>query len=202
MDISEAIDSIKSFDLDDIKKIGTAPKPLQYAVKGLVACIIIGLAVWLLIIPKLDALTAIKSQEPILKKVFEEEQRKVANLAAYKVQLDEMRKSFGTMLRQLPNTIDIESLLIDLSQTGVSSGLEVDSFIPEQEIPKEFYASYPIKLSVTGTYHEFGRFVSGLAALPRIVTLHDISIKPIEKSPGELKMQLTAMTYRYLEEDN
>ena len=202
MDISEVIDNIKSFDLDDLRKIGAAPKSLQYAVKGLAAGIVIGLSIWLLIIPKLDALKATQSQEPILKQVFEEEQRKVANLAAYKIQLDEMRLSFGTMLRQLPNTINIESLLIDLSQTGVSAGLEVDSFIPEQEIPKEFYAAYPIKLTVSGTYHEFGKFVSGLAALPRIVTLHDISIKPIEKSPGELKMQLTAMTYRYLEEDN
>lgn len=202
MDIVAKLETLKNFDVEDIKKVGLAPKPVQYVIKLLVAAIIIGLAFWLLIIPTFDELKNIKYQETILKKTFEEEQRKVANLEAYKKQLDEMRLSFGTMLRQLPDTVDIESLLIDLSQTSVSAGLEVVSFFPEEEVPKEFYAAYPIKLTVTGTYHEFGQFASGLAALPRIVTLHDIAIAPVEKNPSLMQMQLTAMTYRYLEEDS
>ena len=130
-------------------------------------------------------------------------QNKAANLGAYKAQLEEMRRSFGAMLRQLPDTTDIESLLVDLSQTSVASGLEVAFFKPESEVAKEFYAEYPIKLSVTGKYHEFGSFISGLAALPRIVTLQDINIRPIDADNpgGQLKMDLTAVTYRYLDEE-
>ena len=111
------------------------------------------------------------------------------------------------MLRQLPNKTDIESLLVDLSQTSVASGLEVKFFKPETEIPREFYAEYPIRISVTGQYHQFGQFISGLAALPRIVTLSNIDIKQTDTKNAEqniaskLKMDLMATTYRYLEED-
>jgi len=112
------------------------------------------------------------------------------------------------MLRQLPNKTDIESLLVDLSQTSVASGLEVEYFKPESELPREFYAEYPIKISVTGQYHQFGQFISGLAGLPRIVTLSSIDIGElkltggeVDATPNRLKMDLTATTYRYLEED-
>jgi len=112
------------------------------------------------------------------------------------------------MLRQLPNKTDIESLLIDLSQTSVAAGLEVEFFKPENEIAREFYVEYPIRIKVTGDYHQFGNFVSGLAALPRIVTLHNINITPTRTSSSrkeqpaqKLEMDLTATTYRYLDDD-
>jgi len=146
-----------------------------------------------------------------LRAKFDDEQSKAANRAAYVEQLDEMKKTFNVMLRQLPNKTDIESLLVDLSQTSVASGLDVKYFKPETEIPKEFYAEYPIRISVTGQYHQFGQFISGLAALPRIVTLNNISIVELkEKRPAgtresasekKLKMDLVATTYRYLEEE-
>ncbi|MBT8439801.1 MAG: type 4a pilus biogenesis protein PilO, partial [Gammaproteobacteria bacterium] len=119
----------------------------------------------------------------------------------YKQQLDEMRQSFGALLRQLPNKTEIETLLTDISQTGISSGLEIELFKPEGLVPKDFYAEYPIKLKVTGRYHQFAQFVSGVAALPRIVTLQNIEIQPADKDSGvKLSMELTAVTYQYLDE--
>ena len=112
-----------------------------------------------------------------------------------------MRTSFGALLRQLPNETEIETLLTDISQTGISAGLEIEYFKPEGLRPKEFYSEYPIKLKVTGRYHEFAEFISGVAALPRIVTIKDISIKPSGPESGVLlSMELTAITYQYLDE--
>jgi type IV pilus assembly protein PilO len=111
-----------------------------------------------------------------------------------------MRQSFGTMLRQLPNKTQVAGLLVDVSQSGLASGLEFELFRPRDEIPKEFYAELPISVKVNGTYHEFGAFVSAVAALPRIVTIHDIVISPAQEG-NELTMELTAKTYRYLEEE-
>ena len=150
---------------------------------------------------KLEELEKAEKEETNLKAVFDEKAAKAANLDAYKQQLDEMRQSFGALLRQLPNKTEIETLLTDISQTGISSGLEIDLFKPEGLIPKDFYAEYPIKLKVTGRYHQFAQFVSGVAALPRIVTLQNINIEPAEKEGGvKLSMELTAVTYQYLDE--
>jgi len=151
----------------------------------------------------------IAAKEGELKTLFDSTQAKAANREAYVEQLTEMKRTFNVMLRQLPNKTDIESLLIDLSQTSVAAGLEVEFFKPEKEIAREFYVEYPIRISVTGNYHQFGNFVSGLAALPRIVTLHNIAITPgaakqnnnNSKAAQKLKMDLTATTYRYLEDD-
>jgi len=166
---------------------------------------------WFLIKPKFAELETVRAKEITLRAKFDDEQSKAANRAAYVEQLEEMKKTFNVMLRQLPNKTDIESLLVDLSQTSVASGLDVKYFKPETEIPKEFYAEYPIRISVTGQYHQFGQFISGLAALPRIVTLNNISIVELkEKRPAgtresapenKLKMDLVATTYRYLEEE-
>ncbi len=107
-----------------------------------------------------------------------------------------MRESFGAMLRQLPNKTEVADLLVDVSQTGLASGLEFELFKPQSENPREFYAELPISIRVIGEYHEFGNFVSGVAALPRIVTLHNVNIS---RAGGMLSMDLTAKTYRYLE---
>ncbi len=129
--------------------------------------------------------------------MFSTKAKKAANLDKYKKQMKEMEQSLGAMLRQLPSKTEVAELLVDVSQTGLASGLEFELFKPEPERPLEFYAELPIKLRVKGTYHEFGDFVSGVAALPRIVTLHDFSIQP---KGDELTMEATAKTYRYLEE--
>lgn len=144
-------------------------------------------------------LAAVEKQEIGLREEFSKKQLKAANLEAYKKQLAEMEESFGAMLRQLPNKTEIPDLIIDVSQTGLAAGLEFDLFQPQGEVAKEFYAEKPIKLTVRGGYHEFGEFVSGLAALPRIVTIHDVRISG---SAGKLVMNATAKTYRYIDEDS
>ena len=196
-----SLDELNNLDVSDLKNIGTAPG----IVKGfliILLCVIVGVAGYFLVItPKLEELKKVEKQEASLRQVFEEKAAKAANLDAYKQQLDEMRQSFGALLRQLPNKTEIEALLTDISQTGISSGLEIELFKPEGLIPKDFYAEYPIKLKVTGRYHQFAQFISGVAALPRIVTLQNIAIEPADKDGGvKLAMELTAVTYQYLDE--
>ncbi len=199
MDLSQ----LNEIDLNDIdfKKIGSAPLPVKVILIALV-CILVAAAGYFLHITTLfEQLEASERQEITLRQTFTEKQAKAVNLEAYKQQLEEMRVSFGTLLRQLPNKTEIETLLTDISQTGISSGLEIEYFKPEGLSPKEFYAEYPIKLKVTGRYHEFAEFVSGVAALPRIVTLQDILIVPADKKGGvKLQMEVTAITYQYLDE--
>jgi type IV pilus assembly protein PilO len=135
---------------------------------------------------------------------FEQKQHQAANFAAYRAQLKDMERSFGAMLRQLPGRTEVPNLLVDISQTGNGAGLDEKLFQPGAELKQDFYAELPIKIRLTGSYHAFGNFVSGIAALPRIVTLHDIQIQPeLQKSAGtdQLVLDLTAKTYRYLEDD-
>lgn len=134
------------------------------------------------------------------KETFERKQKRAANLNALKEQMVEMKQSFGDMLRQLPNKTEIAGLIVDVSQTGLSAGLEFDLFQPQPEQPSEFYAQLPINIMVRGTYHQFGEFVSGLAQLPRIVTAHNIVIQNDEKT-GMLTMSAVARTYRAIEEE-
>lgn len=202
MDLSEI--DLNDIDINDIKKIGLAPWPVK-AVLILIACISVATAGYFLdTTNQLDELKKIEAEELALRTTFTEKYGKAVNLDAYKQQLDEMRSSFGALLRQLPNSTEIETLLTDISQTGISSGLEIDYFKPEGLSPKEFYAEYPIRLKVTGHYHEFAAFVSGVAALPRIVTLQDITISPPtaagKKKGSKLVMSVTAVTYQYLDE--
>lgn len=208
MDVREAIEKLNNLDVEDLKKIGTAPQPIKLLVIALLAVVIVAAMGWFLVKPELEARERAERKEQELREQFEIVQKKAASLPAYRAQLAEMEESFGALLRQLPDETDMESLLIDLSQTSVAAGLDVEYFKPGQEQKLEFYAEYPIDLRVTGTYHEFGRFVSGLAALPRIVTLHNIGITPTgdkdndaTAGSAELSMELTAKTYRYLDED-
>ncbi len=154
---------------------------------------------------QIAALEVEEKKEQELKDIFKIKQGKAANLEAYKAQMAEMKISFGAMLRQLPSKTEVAEVLVDVSQTGIKNGLEFDLFKPESEVPAEFYAELPIRIRVSGNYHEFGTFVSDLAELPRIVTLHDFSIKPNKKAkkPGDgfLIMEAKAKTYRYIEEE-
>ena len=199
MDLSEI--DLNDIDVNDIKKIGMAPMPVK-AILILIVCIAIAAAGYFIdTTSQLDKLKIAETEEATLRTTFTEKHSKAVNLDAYKQQLEEMRTSFGALLRQLPNSTEIETLLTDISQTGISSGLSIEYFKPEGLSPKEFYAEYPIKLKVTGRYHEFAAFVSGVAALPRIVTLQDISIAPAKKDSGvKLMMNITAVTYQYLDE--
>ena len=159
---------------------------------------VIFLGYWFHTKDQLLELETVERQETDLRVIFEKKAQQAANLEAYEKQLEEMRESFGAMLRQLPNKTEVAELLVDVSQTGLASGLEFELFKPQQENPREFYAELPISIRVIGEYHEFGNFVSGVAALPRIVTLHNVNIS---RAGNLLAMDLTAKTYRYLESE-
>jgi type IV pilus assembly protein PilO len=149
--------------------------------------------------PELDRFEA---EEASLREEFRRKHSKAVNLEIYKQQLADIERSFGALLRQLPGKTEVPNLLVDISQTGLAAGLEEKLFQPGPEQKRDFYAELPIKIRLTGSYHEFGEFVSGIAALPRIVTLHDIEIKPENKdSYDSLTLDLTAKTYRYLDEE-
>jgi type IV pilus assembly protein PilO len=145
-----------------------------------------------------------QGEELTLREEFTNKHAKAVNLEIYKGQLKDIERSFGALLRQLPGKTEVPNLLVDISQTGVAAGLEEKMFQPSAEQRKDFYAEQPFKLRLIGSYHEFGEFVSGIAALPRIVTLHDIEIRPVNpnsKDYDNLQLELTAKTYRYLDEE-
>jgi type IV pilus assembly protein PilO len=152
--------------------------------------------------PKKPEIDAARAQETKLLATLEQKAKKAANLDAYKAQLAEMEQSFGAMLRKLPNKTEVPSLLTDISQQGAGAGLDQKLFQPAQQVMKDFYAELPIKMRLTGSYHAIGAFVSGIASLPRIVTLHDVQIEPVAKGAGDqLQLDVTAKTYRYLDEE-
>ena len=192
---------MKDIDLSnlDLSSIGAWPMPVKAALIAVVCIIVLALGYFLDTQKQLETLERNRSEETTLKKEFESKQAKAANLDAYKKQMEEMKQSFGAMLRQLPSKTEVEDLLVDISQTGLASGIEFQLFKPEAETKIDFYAELPITMKMSGSYHEFGRFVSGIAALPRIVTLHNISISGDDKS-GILTMDVQAKTYRYLDE--
>ncbi len=163
----------------------------------------VALGVYMFVIKsEMPVLQRAEIEERELRATFEERQIKTANFDAYRAQLAEIEQSFGAMLRQLPGRTEVPNLLVDISQTGLGAGLEEKLFQPMGEIRRDFYAELPIKIRLTGSFHELGNFVSGIAALPRIVTLHDIGIRPINPDLyDDLTLDVTAKTYRYLDED-
>jgi type IV pilus assembly protein PilO len=192
----------------DPNNIGSWPGPIKFILMLLVCGGVLGAGYHFIVRDQISSLEQAKTQELDLRGVFESKQRRAANLEPLKRQLAEMKQSFGAMLRLLPNKTEIEGLLVDISQSGLAAGLEFELFKPQQEQPEEFYAVQPISITVTGTYHEFGEFISAVAALPRIVTQHDLQIAPATggaetagKSATLLRMNMTAKTYRYLDEE-
>ena len=199
---------MKDINLDlndlDLSAIGSWPLPVKAGVIAVVCILVLVLGYFLDIQGQQDRLSMTEAQELKLKQDFEAKWKKAANLDAYKLQMKEMEQSFGTMLRQLPSKTEIDDLLVDISQTGLASGIDFKLFKPNKEVHKDFYAEFPIEMEMTGDYHRFGRFVSGIAALPRIVTLHDISIEKdikSEESGKNMNMHVIAKTYRYLDEN-
>ncbi len=187
----------------DIKDVGNWPIFIKGSAIAILCAMVLAAGFWFDTRNQLDELEQARKKENTLKADFVQKQHKAANLVVYERQMEEMKRSFGTMLRQLPSKTEIAELLVDISQTGLTNGLEFELFKPEAEVPADFYAVLPIQIKVTGDYHEFGKFVSDVAVLPRIVTLHDINIAPVndKKSGNKLIMEVTAKTYRYIEED-
>ncbi len=180
------------------------PLPFRFGAIALIFILaVVLMAYFLAWKPKKPELDSARAQELTLLQTLEQKAKKAANLDAYKAQLAEMEQSFGAMLRKLPNKTEVPNLLTDISQQGAGAGLDQKLFQPAPQINKDFYAELPIKMRLTGNFHAIGAFVSGIAALPRIVTLHDVQITADAKDAGSDRLQLdvTAKTYRYLDED-
>jgi len=194
------LDELRALDTSDV---GRWPLLFRALFVALIFIVVTAASVYYFPIKnKTPLLEQAEAKEIELRQVFTQRQRKAANFEAYKLQLAEIEQSFGAMLRQLPGKTEVPSLLVDISQTGLGAGLDEELFRPDAEIRKDFYAELPIKIRLKGTYHELARFVSDIAALPRIVTIHEVELKDAEAGSGaELEMDLTAKTYRYLEDD-
>ncbi len=201
----------------DFREIGRWPFAFRAAGVAIVFAAVTALLVWQFVwgenFGNLPQLRLAEQEQAKLWETFDQKQRKAANLEAYRQQLVEIERSFGAMLRQLPGRTEVPSLLVDISQTGLASGLQERLFQPSGEVKKDFYAELPIKMQLSGGYHEFGLFVSGIAALPRIVTLHDIEIvrgsgggraartgRGVPAPTDNLTLNVTAKTYRYLDD--
>ena len=188
----------------DIQNPSVWPTWVHIASATLGAMVLIGVGVWLKLIPMNDQLKAMQQEEITLFSEFERKQRKVVALDEYRAQLQEMERTFGAMLKQLPSRSEVANLLNDISQTRVASSLEEQLFQPQAEQPKEFYAEIPNRIIVIGDFHEMGTFVSGVAALPRIVTMENVDIRAASRggslNPGELRMTGVVKTYRYLDD--
>jgi type IV pilus assembly protein PilO len=192
----------------DRHNVGGWPKPIKMFFTGLVFVIVMLAGWYFQISTQQDDLATAESKETSLKTEFSQKQAKSANLEALEQQLSDMQDMLRTLLRQLPSKTEMPELLIDISQTALAAGIETELFQPGPETPKDFYAEKPITLRMVGTYHQFGTFISGVASLPRVVilTLHDVSLSPKstdKKAPGngQLVLQGTVKTYRYLEDD-
>lgn len=197
------------FDIDEltIDTIGSWPMPAKIALCIIIFVTTIFAGYWFDTKEQMRNLAAARQQEQELRSIFESKQKKASNLLSYKLQLVQISKSFGAMLRRLPSQTEVPGLLEDISKTGIATGLEFKLFDPQNETRHDFYAELPINIAVVGTYHQFGEFVSHVASLHRIVTLHDFKItnipnttdknKPLSKQ--RLMMEMTAKTYRYVD---
>ena len=194
----------------DVNRIGSWPVAGRAAVIVVLCALVLTGGYFLDTRDRMADLERVQSRETELRTHFDLRQRKAANLEPLKRQLAEMQQSFGAMLRLLPNRTEIEGLLVDISQSGLGAGLEFELFKPLAEQPQEFYAIQPIQIRVSGTYHQFGEFIGKVAALPRIVTQHDLVIaatpqaRQAQRTGGngrELNMDMVARTYRYLDDE-
>lgn len=188
------LDELRNIDLKDI-----AALPLVVKIAGIaIICLaILGAGYWFVIADELAQRQAAEKQEQSLRETYLNKKLLALNLEPYRKQMAEIKESFGSLLRQLPNTTEVPDLLVDITQAGLGRGLEFSLFRPEPEKPQDFYAELPISLTVSGSYHELAEFISDVAALPRIVTFGDINITSSKN--GKLVMHATARTYRYLD---
>lgn len=174
--------------------------PVRIVAIAIMCILILLLGYWFDTKKQAAMLDRFQKEEIELKTTFETKQHKAANLEAYKEQMKTMKESFGALLRQLPEKSEVPGLLEDISHQGLATGLEFRSIRLQNENVIDFYAELPIDISVVGTYHQLAEFVSNVASLPRIVTLHDFTIEKTKADPNLLQMNITAKTYRYMSE--
>ena len=194
---------MKLSELNDLtfENIGSWPQPAKIGLIIIVCAAILGVGWWKVISPLREDLAAEQKKESELLTTLSGRQKKAANLEALKSQLADIEETFGDLLRRLPNQTEVADLLVDITKEGLGAGLEFELFRPGQEQTADFYMELPIEIRVIGQYHEFGKFVSGISDLPRIVTTHNVKITPRQDESNELVMDMTAKTYRYVEDE-
>ena len=195
-DLQALVEDFKSLDPKDI---GTWPAlPRATVLLGIFVALLAG-GWWFDWKSQIEDLEAKQQQEEKLKSEYLDKKKQAVNLEEYRKQLAEIDKTFGTLLKQLPNKAEMEALLIDINQAGLGRGLQFELFKPGRETARDFYAELPITLKITGSYHALGAFAADVAKLSRIVSLTNLAVLP-DKS-AQLRMDATAMTYRYLDEE-
>lgn len=204
MKLSESLQSLKGFDVNDldINNAGIWPAPVKFIFVVIVFGAVIGGGYWFFVKDLFDSLAKVEREEKELRQQYETKAHKVVHLATYKQQMVEMEETFEAMKRQLPGDTEVPGLLEDITNTALGNGLELQLVALQAEVQRDFYVELPIEIKVSGTYHEIASFVSSVAGLPRIVTLHDFSVKPQTQGKGaeptgRLDMQVLAKTYRY-----
>jgi type IV pilus assembly protein PilO len=193
--------TLDDFNNIDPENYGNWPVVVKAVVIMFLCVLLAGAGGYLITKDQLAQLDNVERQESSLRDEFEKKQRQANSLDKLKEQLQDIKDSFGELLKRLPGEAEIPGLVIDISETGLASGLQFEVFKPEPHSQNEFYVEVPIQLVMTGTYHAFGKFVSDIAELKRIVTQHNINIRPIGDKAGQLQMTATAKTYYYIEDD-
>ncbi len=198
--ITGSVNELKTFDWNDLsdpESIGVWPGPVKFVLALVLFAATLGGGYWFHVKNLQASLASVANEENTLRSDLETKAVLAANLEAYRAQMAEMEESFGALLRQLPSQTEVPGLLEDITFTGLGSGLDFSSIQLQNEVIREFYIELPITITVSGNYHDFGAFVSGVASLDRIVTLHDFSIQAGGENRNELNMDITARTYRY-----
>jgi len=189
---------LKAINEVDFRNLGEAPGVVKGGIIILIIAALVGAGYWYFVKDQMAELERGEARELALRAEFEQKQQRAANLPALEAQLEEMERMFASLLQLLPSTAEIPSLLVDVSQTALSVGLEIELFQPRPEANRTFYAEVPIQLRVRGNYEQLSEFVSGVSEMPRIVTIHDVFIRP-GQADTDLLMDAVARTYRYLE---
>jgi type IV pilus assembly protein PilO len=203
MALEDTLRAVREFDLSDLDldNVGSWPMPVKIVVWALLLILVLIAGYYWHIEGMQQQLGDAQAKELTLKQDFEKKAFQAANLEAYRQQMAEMEESFGALVSQLPSDTEVPGLLEDITNKGLLNGLSIQSIDLQPEVAKEFYVELPISISATGSYHDLGAFISGMAGLPRIVTLHDFQITADPKNANALDMKIIAKTYRYKDGD-
>ncbi|KPQ01886.1 type 4a pilus biogenesis protein PilO [Marinobacter sp. HL-58] len=199
MSLADSLKSLNEFDINDldVNNAGIWPAPVKAIVALIIFGLILGGGYWFFVKDQYAQLERVENTEQELRERYENKAYQVANLEVFKAQMEEMEETFGALVRQLPSETEVPGLLEDITNTALGSGLALQEVKLQGEQQRDFYAELPINIRVSGSYHELATFVSSVAGLPRIVTLHDLTITPTGDDGETLDMQVLARTYRY-----
>lgn len=199
MSLADSLKSLNEFDINDldVNNAGIWPAPIKAIVVLIIVGLIVGGGYWFFVKDQYRNLEQVEKTEQDLRQRYEQKAYQVANLEVFKAQMAEMEETFGALVRQLPSETEVPGLLEDITNTALGSGLALQEVKLQDEQRRDFYAELPINIRVSGSYHELASFVSSVASLPRIVTLHDLTIEPTDGDEERLNMQVLARTYRY-----